>query len=142
VQSPSELLGLVGADLGHSSWVTVTQVDVDAFARATRAEEWIHVDPERARREGPFGTAVAHGYLTLALATRFVTELLGGTGTLVGVNYGLERVRFPHPLPVVPESAHTASCGLLGRTAAASGRSSASSTRGNDCRSRPASPMS
>lgn len=70
------------------------------FADATRAHEWIHLDVERCARESPFGTTVAHGYLTLSLATRFVTELLEGAGGTIGINYGLERVRFPAPLPV------------------------------------------
>lgn len=71
------------------------------FADATRAHEWIHVDVERARRESPFGTTVVHGYLTLSLATAFVTELLALPGDrYLGINHGLERVRFPAPFPV------------------------------------------
>lgn len=97
--SVDELTSRVGEQLGMSSWERITQEDVNAFAKATRATEWIHVDEERARA-GPFGTTVAHGYLTLSLATRFVTELLSGKEGWVGVNYGLNKVRFPAPVPV------------------------------------------
>jgi acyl dehydratase len=91
----------VGEDLGATPWYTISQDDVQRFADATRAHEWIHVDVERSRRESPFGTTVAHGYLTLSLATAMVTDLLGGdTGEVIGVNYGLDRVRFPEPVPV------------------------------------------
>lgn len=91
----------VGEDLGVTSWQTVTQADIQMFAHATRAHEWIHVDVERCAAESPFGRTVAHGYLTLSLATVFVTELLGGEDQgVIGVNYGLDRVRFPAPVPV------------------------------------------
>ena len=77
----------------------ITQADVLKFADATRAREWIHTDPQRARN-GPFGVPVAHGYLTLALATFFQTELLEFGPSLVGVNYGVASARFPAPVPV------------------------------------------
>jgi acyl dehydratase len=99
----SELASLperVGQDLGASRWELITQQDVQGFADATRAHEWIHIDTQRAAREGPFRTTVAHGYLTLSLATAFVTELLGAGDSVVGINYGLNRVRFPAPVPV------------------------------------------
>lgn len=95
-----ELLSSIGKDLGTTSWHTISQEDVDKFADATRAHEWIHLDLDRARNEGPFGTTVAHGYLILSLATAFLTELLSLDGDAVGVNYGLDRVRFPEPVPV------------------------------------------
>jgi acyl dehydratase len=95
-----EVLGAAGSDLGVTRWHTVTQEAVQHFAEATNAHEWIHVDVERARREGPFGTTVAHGYLTLSLATPFLTELLDVRGGAVGVNYGIDRARFPAPVPV------------------------------------------
>ena len=98
--SLEQLLAASRAELGRTDWVTVSQDDVASFADATRAHEWIHTDPERAAREGPFGTAVAHGYLTLALATHFQTQLLQSPPGFVGINYGLERVRFPAPVPV------------------------------------------
>jgi acyl dehydratase len=99
----SELASLperVGQDLGTSRWELIAQQDVQWFADATRAHEWIHIDTQRAARESPFGTTVAHGYLTLSLATAFVTELLGAGDAVVGINYGLNRVRFPAPVPV------------------------------------------
>jgi acyl dehydratase len=99
----SELASLpqrVGQNLGTSSWELITQQDVQWFADATRAHEWIHVDTQRAAQAGPFRTTVAHGYLTLSLATSFVTELLGADDSVMGINYGLDRVRFPAPVPV------------------------------------------
>ena len=89
-----------GADLGISDWHLISQTDVDMFADATDAHEWIHVDPERAQRESPFGRTVAHGYLTMSLATPFVTQLLAVDGPMLGINYGLNRVRFPTSTPV------------------------------------------
>jgi acyl dehydratase len=102
MQAPqlASLPGRVGEDLGVTRWELITQQEVQWFADATRAHEWIHLDTERAKTESPFKTTVAHGYLTLALATTFVTELLGADEGVVGVNYGLERVRFPAPVPV------------------------------------------
>ena len=89
-----------GADLGISDWHLISQTDVNMFADATDAHEWIHVDPERAQRESPFGRTVAHGYLTMSLATPFVTQLLATDGPMLGINYGLNRVRFPTSVPV------------------------------------------
>ncbi|NYH21937.1 MaoC family dehydratase [Paraburkholderia bryophila] len=90
---------LVGAEPLVSEWLTVDQASVDRFAEATGDHQWIHVDPERARRESPFGGPVAHGFLTLSL----IPALLGKTVALrqrMGVNYGLNRVRFTSPVPV------------------------------------------
>ena len=94
-----ELKGRVGDELGVSEWLEVTQPDVDAFADATGDQQWIHVDPERAK-ETPFGGTIAHGYYTLSLAPRFSYELFDLTGVAFGINYGLNKVRFPSPLPV------------------------------------------
>jgi len=89
----------VGQPLGVSSWVTVTQDLVTAFAKLTGDEQWIHVDPERAR-SGPFGTCVAHGHLTLSLAAgRFFHEIVQ-TSARMGVNYGSDKVRYPAPVRV------------------------------------------
>jgi acyl dehydratase len=99
-QSITDLLSVPGQPLGTTNWVNITQEDINQFARLTRAPEWIHTDVERAQRESPFGTTVAHGYLTLSLATHFLTQLLEVSGPIVGVNYGLNRVRFPAPTPV------------------------------------------
>jgi acyl dehydratase len=93
-----EVKGLIGKELGVGEWHTVTQEQINQFADATGDHQWIHVDPERAK-EGPFGTTIAHGYLTLSLL-----PVLGGgglpiSGAKMGINYGLDRVRFPAPVP-------------------------------------------
>ena len=80
-------------------WTMVTRPQVDAFADVTHDHQWIHVDEERAR-SGPFGTTIAHGYLTLSLVPFLLGQLLEVTGVSMAVNYGLERVRFPAPVPV------------------------------------------
>lgn len=87
----------VGMSLGPSEWWPVDQARIDSFAAATDDRQWIHVDPERAAA-GPFGATVAHGFLTLSLLAPFSYELLPLEGGMV-VNYGLERVRFPNPVP-------------------------------------------
>ena len=92
--------GLVGQHLGWSDWVTVTQEQVNQFADATGDHQWIHVDPERAAKESPFGGAIAHGYLTLSLVPMLVPQIISTTGFRMGVNYGTEKVRFPAPVPV------------------------------------------
>lgn len=89
----------VGTHLGHSRWRTVTQEQVDLFADTTDDHQWIHVDSERAAR-GPFGSTVAHGFLTLALLPSMVREIYRVEGMAMVVNYGSDRVRFPHPTPV------------------------------------------
>lgn len=86
-------------DLGTSSWIEVTQEDVRLFADATNDHQWIHVDVERAKA-GPYGTTVAHGYLVLALAAPILYELFAVDGTSAAINYGLNRVRLPAPVPV------------------------------------------
>jgi acyl dehydratase len=90
----------VGTHLGYSDWLTVTQQQVDLFADATGDHQWIHVDPERAKKESPFGGAIAHGYLTLSLAPVLLSQVYSVSGTSMGLNYGLNRVRFPTPVPV------------------------------------------
>jgi acyl dehydratase len=91
---------LVGQHLGYSDWVTITQEQVNRFADATGDHQWIHVDPERAAKESPFGGPVAHGYLTLSLVPMLVPQIIETTGFRMGVNYGTEKVRFPSPVPV------------------------------------------
>lgn len=96
----ASLASLVGAELGPSSWIDVTQERIDAFAEATEDRQWIHVDAQRSA-SGPFGSTIAHGYLTLSLVVPMLYELLPsevGGGQLV-VNYGVNRVRFPAPVP-------------------------------------------
>jgi acyl dehydratase len=85
--------------LGRSQWHTVEQDQIDAFGAATLDEQWIHTDPRRAAH-GPFGGTIAHGYLTLSLATVLVDEVFVISDAVMIVNYGLDRVRFPAPLPV------------------------------------------
>ena len=87
-----------GLELGPSAWREVSQERIDAFAAATDDPQWIHVDPVRAA-DGPFGTTVAHGYLTLALLVPFASELLPVEDAALTVNYGLNRVRFPAAVP-------------------------------------------
>jgi acyl dehydratase len=99
VSSPGELVSHVGSGIGTSSWVEITQGQVDLFADATGDHQWIHVDPDRAA-SGPFGTTIAHGYLTLSLAAGFLGELLLVDGVSMAVNYGTNKVRFTAPVPV------------------------------------------
>jgi acyl dehydratase len=93
------LSALVGQDIATSDWITVTQQQIDQFAQATGDHQWIHVDPEKAR-SGPFGTTIAHGFLTLSMIPRFFDSALAVNDTRMGVNYGLNRVRFTAPVPV------------------------------------------
>jgi acyl dehydratase len=94
-----ELRTRVGDELGISEWHEVTQESVNAFADVTGDDQWIHIDPERAR-ETPFGGTIAHGYYTLSLAPMFSYRMFNLEGIAFGVNYGLNKVRFPAPMPV------------------------------------------
>ena len=96
----SDLPSLIGQTLGPSASVEITQDRVNLFADATGDHQWIHVDPERARAESPFGGPIAHGYLTLSLVNLFLPQLLDVQGASMGVNVGVEKVRFPSPVPV------------------------------------------
>jgi acyl dehydratase len=95
----TDLVACVGTVLGHSSWRTITQADVDAFAELTGDRQWIHIDPVRAAA-GPFGGTIAYGYLTLSFATQFLDEVLEVEGADLVLNYGSNRVRYPAPVPV------------------------------------------
>ena len=95
----ADLQALVGQPLGTSDWITVDQPRIDAFADATLDHQWIHVDPERAA-QGPFGTTIAHGFLTLSLLPAFFASAFDIGDVRMGVNYGLNRVRFTAPVPV------------------------------------------
>ncbi len=99
IQGLDGLNDRLGTDLGVSDWWTVTQDGISTFAKLTGDEQWIHVDPERAK-DGPFGTTVQHGFFTLGLATGFLWEICVVEGFNVVLNYGLNKVRFPAPLPV------------------------------------------
>lgn len=98
-QTYSEVIASVGQEVAVTDWITITQEQVNQFAQATGDHQWIHVDPERAR-SGPFGAPIAHGFLSLSLATRFWSELFDLEGVTTKVNYGLDKVRFVSPVKV------------------------------------------
>ncbi|MEU2454391.1 MaoC family dehydratase [Streptomyces sp. NPDC012765] len=97
--SAEELHAGVGEPLGPSAWLEVDQKRIDLFADATGDHQWIHVDPERAA-DGPFGSTIAHGYLTLSLLPSLVPQVMRVEGMRMGLNYGTNKVRFPAPVPV------------------------------------------
>ncbi len=101
-ESLAELRPLVGQEIAVSDWVEVTQQRIDQFAQATGDLQWIHVDPQRAAK-GPFGTTIAHGYLTLSMLPLFSESAIEFRGVRMSVNYGLNRVRFMAPVPVGSE---------------------------------------
>ena len=94
----AEFKDLVGQEIGVSDWITVTQERIQLFADATNDHQWIHLDAERAKA-GPFGTTIAHGFLTLSLLPEMAASAFGVRETRMGVNYGLNKVRFPAPVP-------------------------------------------
>lgn len=94
-----ELKQAVGEHLGYSDWHLVTQEKVDLFADATGDHQWIHVDPDRAKK-GPFGGTIAHGYMTLSLIPMLNAQIYRLDGLTMGINYGTNKVRFPSPVPV------------------------------------------
>jgi acyl dehydratase len=97
--SADELRAAKGTHLGYSEWVEITQERIDLFADATGDHQWIHTDPERAK-DGPFGTTIAHGYLTLSITNYLFPQIMRVRGITMGVNYGANKVRFPAPVPV------------------------------------------
>ncbi|UQE73683.1 MaoC family dehydratase [Gordonia sp. PP30] len=99
IDSLSHIADHVGSPLGTTDWILITQEQVSLFAEATGDHQWIHVDVERAAA-GPFGGTIAHGYLTLSLAPRFLAETVEIGGVTAALNYGLNKVRFPAPVPV------------------------------------------
>ena len=100
IQGIAGLKELVGQHLGYSDYLEITQERVNTFADATGDHQWIHVDPERARAESPFGGPIAHGYLTLAISNEMLPQIVEVRGVSMGVNYGVDKVRFPAPVPV------------------------------------------
>ena len=94
-----ELKQYVGQEIGVSDWCDITQERIDAFADATGDHQWIHIDVDRAKQESPYGAPIAHGFLTLSLAPKFMWEIYTLKGVKMGVNYGVNRVRFPAPVP-------------------------------------------
>ena len=97
-ESIAAMQSFVGQSIGVSDWITVTQERIQLFADATGDHQWIHLDPERAR-QGPFGATIAHGFLTLSLLPEMAASAFSVEGTKMGVNYGLNKVRFPAPVP-------------------------------------------
>ncbi|MEE9417175.1 MAG: MaoC family dehydratase [Acidimicrobiales bacterium] len=95
----STLLAAVGADLGTTEWLIIDQDRIDAFADATLDHQWIHVDPVAAA-DGPFGSTIAHGYLTMSLVNHFLPQLIDVQGVSMGINYGANKIRFPSPVHV------------------------------------------
>ena len=100
IEGIAGLKQLVGTHLGHSDYLEITQERVNLFADATGDHQWIHVDPERAKAESPFGGPIAHGYLTLSLGPVLAPQIMRVEGIKMGVNYGAGKVRFPSPVPV------------------------------------------
>jgi len=94
-----DLTAHAGEHLGHSDWHEITQQQVNMFADATGDHQWIHVDPERAK-SGPFGATIAHGYLTMSLVPALLQEVWKVEGMSMGLNYGINKLRFPSPVPV------------------------------------------
>ena len=96
----NDVPNMVGEVLGSSEWYEVTQEDIQKFAEATGDHQWIHLDVERAQKESPYGTTIAHGYYTLSLMPMLMAQVWKLTGASMGVNYGLNKVRFPAPVPI------------------------------------------
>lgn len=100
LHDPASLRDRIGQEVVVTDWLELTQARVDAFAAATDDHQWIHVDPARARTQTPFGNTIAHGFLTLSLLSKFINESIDFGASRMGINYGLNRVRFTDPVPV------------------------------------------
>jgi len=100
IASIAELKSLVGQEVGVTDWVPIVQERVNQFAQATGDSQWIHTDVERSRKESPYGSTIAHGFLTLSLLPMLMECVVSMPTSKMGVNYGLNKVRFPAPLPV------------------------------------------
>ena len=100
LKNPQALKEMIGREIGVTEWFQITQERVHHFAEATEDRQWIHVDRERAQRDSPYGATIAHGFLTLSLVSHFLQQAIQiGSGVRMSVNYGLNRVRFPSPVP-------------------------------------------
>ena len=95
-----EVMGMKGQPIGTSDWHLVAQEEINRFADATHDHQWIHVDPERAKKESPFGGPIAHGYYTLSLAPYLMDQIIAVKGIRMGVNYGLNKLRYPGPVRI------------------------------------------
>jgi acyl dehydratase len=100
VERLADLKQWVGKELGLTDWIEITQEDIDTFARITDDEQWIHVDPVRAKAESPYGTTIAHGFMILSLVSKAAYETYSIGNLTMGINYGLDKVRFPNATPV------------------------------------------
>lgn len=100
LQHLSELKGYVGKELGLSDWITITQDRINVFANATEDHQWIHTDEAMAKTHSPYKTTIAHGFLVLSLASKFAYDTYSVADVGMGINYGLDRVRFPNATPV------------------------------------------
>jgi len=100
IASVQELKGLIGQEVGLSDWVDISQERVNMFADATGDHQWIHLDVERCRKESPYGGTIAHGFLTLSLLPMLMQSAVSMPSCKMGVNYGVNKVRFPAPVPV------------------------------------------
>ncbi|HEV2609237.1 MaoC family dehydratase [Noviherbaspirillum sp.] len=100
IASLAELKGLIGQEVAVSDWVEITQERVQMFADATGDHQWIHLDVERSRKESPYGGTIAHGFLTLSLLPMLMASAIRMSDVKMGVNYGVNKVRFPAPVPV------------------------------------------
>lgn len=99
IETPRSLNDFVGREIAVTDWFTMTQERIRQFAEVTEDRQWIHVDRDRAQRESPYGTTIAHGFLTLSLVSRFIRQAVEiRSGARMGINYGLNRVRFPAPV--------------------------------------------
>lgn len=96
----SEFKEMIGKELPASDWITVSQEMIDNFANATLDRQWVHIDVERAKRESPFKTTIAHGFMSVALLSKFLEDLIKVKSVKMGLNYGLNSVRFMNPVPV------------------------------------------
>jgi acyl dehydratase len=115
-QDIAEIEAAVGTHVGTSPWITVTQAMIDDFAEITRDRQWIHIDVERAKRESPFGTPIAHGFLTLSLLSTMIQTTLRTANVKLSVNYGFEKIRFVSPVPVDSDVRGSFSVGDVKRT--------------------------
>ncbi|MDW3197462.1 MAG: MaoC family dehydratase [Cytophagales bacterium] len=95
----AELEGMLGQELGLSPWTTITQEQITTFAKITGDEQWIHIDVERSKKESPYGTTIAHGFMILSLASKFAYETMHISDVGMGLNYGLDKVRFMNATP-------------------------------------------
>jgi acyl dehydratase len=96
----TEFKTMIGKQLPYSDWLTITQEMINDFANATLDKQWVHVDVERAKKESPFKTTIAHGFMSLAMLSKMLEDLFQIDSVKMGLNYGLNKVRFPHPVPV------------------------------------------